>query len=107
MKNIFLLVFTVPRVKIRMSFCTNFDILLNNIKEKLPLCSIVTGDFNARCSRRWKNDITNLQGQELDSLTLSTGYNQITDKPTHVINNSMLPCTDLIFCIYQSVISDF
>ena len=31
------------------NFCTNFDILLNNINDELPLCSIVTGDFNARC----------------------------------------------------------
>ena len=47
-----------------MSFCTNFDILVNNINDELPLCSIVTGDFNAGCSRWWKNDITNLEGQE-------------------------------------------
>ena len=85
------------------NFCTNFDILLNNINDELPLCSIVTGDFNASCSRWWKNDITNLQGQELDSLTLSAGYNQIIDKPTHVINTSM-SCIDLIFCTNQSVI---
>ena len=38
------------------NFCTNFDILLSNINDKLPLCSIVTGDFDARW---WKNDITN------------------------------------------------
>ena len=87
------------------NFCTNFDILLNNINDELPLCSIVTGDFNARCSRWWKNDITNLQGQELDSLTLSAGYNQIIDKPTHAINTSM-SCIDLIFCTNQSVISN-
>ena len=87
------------------NFCTNFDILLNNINDELPLCSIVTGDFNARCSRWWKNDMTNLQGQELDSLTLSAGYNQIIDKPTHVINTSM-SCIDLIFCTNQSVISN-
>ena len=31
--------------------CTDFDILLNNINDELPLCSIATGDFNARCSR--------------------------------------------------------
>ena len=86
------------------NFCTNFDILLNNINDELPLSSIVTGDFNARCSRWWKNDMTNLQGQELDSLTLSAGYNQIIDKPTHVINTSM-SCIDLIFCTNQSVIS--
>ena len=48
---------------------------------------------------------TNLQGQELDSLTLSAGYNQVIDKPTHVINNSM-SCIDLIFCTNQIVISN-
>ena len=75
------------------SFCTNFDILLNKINDKLLLCSIVTGDFNARCSRWWKNDITNLK---VKSLLTSGGYNQIIDKPTHIINNSM-SCIDLYF----------
>ena len=87
------------------NFCTNFDILLNNINDELPLCLIVTGDFNACCSRWWENDTTNLQDQELDSLTLSAGYNPIIDKPTHVINPSM-PCIDIIFCTNQSVISN-
>ena len=85
------------------NFCTNFDILINNINDELPLCSIVTGDFNALCSRWWKNLITNLQGQELDSLALSAGSNQIIDKPTHLINTSMW-CIDLIFCTNKSVI---
>ena len=49
------------------------------VTEIRSLCSIVTGGFNARCSRWWKNDITNLQGQELDSLALSAGYNQVID----------------------------
>ena len=49
------------------------------VTEIRSLCSIVTDDFNARCSRWCKNDITNLQGQELDSLTLSAGYNQVID----------------------------
>ena len=87
------------------NFCTNFDILLNNINDELPLCSIVTGDFNACCSRWCKNDITKLQGPELDSLTLSSGYDQIIDKPNRVINNSM-SCIDLIFCTNQSAITN-
>ena len=33
------------------NFCTNFDILFNNINDELPLCSIVTGDFDAPCPR--------------------------------------------------------
>ena len=47
------------------NFCTNFDILLNNINYEITLCSIVTGDINTRCSMWCENDITNLQDQEL------------------------------------------
>ena len=65
----------------------------------------ITGDFNARCLKWWKNDITNLQGQEPDLVTLPAEYNQITDNPTHVINTSM-SCIHLIFCPNQSVISN-
>ena len=57
----------------------------------------MTGDFNARSSNRWKNDITNSVGQELDFLISSAGYSQIIDKATHIVNNSM-SCIDLIFC---------
>ena len=87
-------------------FCTKFDLLMSNINNEFPLCSIITGDFNVRCSRWWKNDITNSAGQEIDSLTSSVGYKQIIDKPTHVINNSM-SCIDLIFCTNQNVISNY
>ena len=82
------------------NFCANIDILLNSINDELPLCSLVTGHFNARCSRLWKDYVTNFQGQELDSHTLSAEYNQFIGKPTHVINNSM-SCIDLIFIKYK------
>ena len=68
---------------------------MSNINNEFPLSSIIASDFNARCSRWWKNDITNSTGQEIDSLTSSAGYKQIIDKHTHVINNSM-SCIDLI-----------
>ena len=69
-------------------FSTKFDLPLSNINHEFPLCSIVMGDFNACCLRWWQNDITNSAGQEIDSLTLSAGYKQIIDKPTHIVNNS-------------------
>ena len=91
------------------NFCTNYkgeyQILLNNINNELPLCSVATGDFNACCSRRWKNDTTNFQDQELDSLTSSARYNQIIDKSTHVTNNSM-SCIGLTFRTNQSGVSN-
>ena len=31
--------------------CTKFDLLLSNVNHEYPLFSIVTGDFNALCSR--------------------------------------------------------
>ena len=55
-------------------FHTKFDLLLSNINHEFPLCSVVIEDLNARRSRSWQNDITNSIGQEIDSLTLSTGY---------------------------------
>ena len=30
-------------------FCTKFDLLMSNINNEFPLCSVITGDFNARC----------------------------------------------------------
>ena len=76
-------------------FWVNFDLLLSNINEEIPICSIITGDFNARSSNWWKNYITNSVGQGLDSLTSSAGYSQIIDKPTHIVYNSM-SCIDHI-----------
>ena len=32
------------------NFCTNFDILFNQINDELPICSIVTGDFKGALS---------------------------------------------------------
>ena len=88
------------------NFRIKFDILLSQISYELPICSVVTGDFNARSSRWWRNDITNLAGKEIDFLTSSASYTQIIDKAAHVINKSK-SCIDLIFCTNQNVISKY
>ena len=79
------------------SFGVNFDLLLNTINDEFPICSILTGYFNARSPSWWKN--------EIDSLTSLAGYAQIIDKPTHVVNNSM-SCIDLIFCTNKNILSN-
>ena len=33
------------------NFCIKFDVLLSQTNDELPICSVVTGDFNARYSR--------------------------------------------------------
>ena len=54
------------------SFITFF--LLGNIIVELPIYSIVTGIFNARCSMYRDSNVTNLIGFEIDKLTSAAGY---------------------------------
>ena len=68
-------------------FCTNFDLLLSNINNLHPTCSIVLGDFNAKCSKWCSSDRNNTAGVELDNITMTSGYNQMIDKPTHFTKN--------------------
>ena len=77
-------------------FSANFDLLLSNINDLHLSCSIVLGDFNARCSKWCASDKNNFAGIELDNITTISGYNQMIDKPTHYINESS-SCIDLIF----------
>ena len=82
----------------------DIDTYLNDVNDEFTICSVVRGDFNARNSRWWKNNITNSAGLELDSLISSAGYTQVIDKPIHAVN-SLMSCIDLIFCTNQNVIS--
>ena len=77
-------------------FCTNFDLLLSNINNLYPTCSIVLGDFNAKCSKWCASVKRNTAGIELDNITMTSDYNQMIDKPTHYVNESST-CIDLIF----------
>ena len=76
--------------------CTNFDLHLSNINNIYPTCSIVLGDFNAKCSKWCSSDKNNTTGIELDNITMTSGYNQMIDKPTCYINESS-SCIDLVF----------
>ena len=43
-------------------FCANFDLLLCNISDLHPTCSVVLGDFNAKCSKWCASDKSNRTG---------------------------------------------
>ena len=88
------------------SFCTNLDTLMDHINNELPICSVITGDLNARCSKWCNKDISNSVGCESDTLTSSAGYKQIINKPTHIVNN-WSSCIDLIFCNNLNLLSNY
>ena len=101
MKNVFKLYLSFPSQNYDefQNFSAKFDTYFNDINDGFPICSVLTGDFNARNSPLWKNGIINSSGLELDSLTSSAVYRQISNKPTHAING-----IDLIFCTNLNVI---
>ena len=39
------------------TFLSNFQMLLNELNNRKPSLSVITGDFNSRCSSWWSNDI--------------------------------------------------
>ena len=78
------------------SFLLNFGQLLSNISTRKPTVSIITGDFNARSSSWWSDDINTSEGTNLYSLTSSNGFSQLINEPTHLQTNSS-SCIDLIF----------
>ena len=73
-----------------------FDLFLSNINNRHLTCSIVLGDFNAKCSKWCASDKNNTAGIKLDNITITSDYNQMTDKLTHYISESSW-CIALIF----------
>ena len=77
-------------------FLSNLENLLNDINERQPSLSVVTGDFNARSVSWWADDINTNEGTNLLSLMSSNGFSQLINEPTHIQSNSS-SCIDLIF----------
>ena len=60
---------------------------MNNINSFNTAISIITGDFNGKCSKWCSFNTSEYIGKELDTITLTAGYAQIIDKPTHFTNH--------------------
>ena len=58
-------------------FLTNFEHLLSDINVRKPSVSFILGDFNARLTSWWSNDIDFLEGTKIFSLSTSNGFHQI------------------------------
>ena len=50
-------------------FLSNLEKLFSDINKLKPSLSVVTGDFNARSSSWWSDDISTTEGTNLFSLT--------------------------------------
>ena len=77
-------------------FLFNLEKLINQIKQLKPSITIILGDFNARSSDWWPNDITSPEGTHINSLISVYGFDQLISDPTHALSASS-SCIDLTF----------
>ena len=75
------------------SFINNFEL---NYDSYNPFLTVVLGDFNAKLSLWYNNDISTYEGSKIDGVTSQFGLEQIIKEPTHIIGES-LSYIDLIF----------
>ena len=88
------------------SFCSELNLLLTNINNNQPACSILISDFNAKCSKWCSSDKNNIAGLKIDNITTTAGYSQLINKPTHFMNGTS-SCLDLIFSSNVSFIRNY
>ena len=88
-----------------MSYCQNLHLALSNVGDTSPFCLIVIGDFNPRCKNWWAGDVSSNAGKELDFLTSTAGYAQLTYKPTHFFSYGS-SCIDVIFCNKPQIVCE-
>ena len=67
--------------------------------------TVILGDFNARSSTWWPNDITNLNSNLIDSLMTTHGFKQLIFDTTHILPQSS-SCIDLIFTDQPNYVTD-
>ena len=72
---------------------------------KIPVHCVVLGDLNAISPAWWSEDVTTLHGTQIDSLTTTHGFKQITSDPTLILPQ-WSSCIDLIFTDQPSYLID-
>ena len=87
------------------SFLSGFEDMLSSVLFSKSQFTVILGDFNARSSSWWSNDITNLNGSLIDSLTTTHGFKQLISDATHILPQS-LSCINLIFTDHPNYVID-
>ena len=87
------------------TFADNFELTLDTIVNKNPFLIVALGDFNAKTTNWYKNDINSYEGLKIDTITSQFGLQQIINEPTYLTSNSS-SCIDLIFTSQPNLVMD-
>ena len=63
------------------------------------------GDFNAKSSNWYLNDVTSFEGSQIEFLASQFAMSQVINEPTYILDNSK-SCIDLIFTSQPNMIMD-
>ena len=87
------------------SSLSGFEDMLSSVLFSKSQFTVILGDFNARSSTWWSNEITNVNGTLIDPLTTTNGFKQYISDATHILSQST-SCIDLIFTDQPNYIID-
>ena len=87
------------------TFADNFELTLDTIVNKNPFLIVALGDFNAKTTNWYKNDINSYEGLKIDTITSQFGLQQIINEPTYLTSCSSL-CIDLIFTSQPNLVME-
>ena len=69
-------------------FTDNFDLTLDSLAESNSHLILVLGEFNIKSKNWYMNDKTTTEGAKIIFVTSQYGLQQITNEPTHLLENS-------------------
>ena len=78
------------------TFADNFDSTLGSIINKNSFLIVALGDFNAKTTNWYKNDINSYEGLKIDTITSQFGLQQIINEATYLTSKNS-SSIDLIF----------
>ena len=88
------------------TFADNFELTLDTIVNKNSFLIVALGDFNAKTTNWYKNDINSYEGLKIDTITSQFGIQQLINKLTHLTANSS-SCIDLIFTSQPNLVMEY
>ena len=84
-------------------FKSNLEMNLDALSTNNPFLTVMIGDFDAKSSNWYLNDITSFEGSQIEFLASQFAMSQVINEPTHILDNSK-SCIDLIFTSQPNMI---
>ena len=87
------------------TFADNFELTLDTIIKKNQFLIVALGDFNAKTTNWYKNDINSYESLKIDTITSQFRLQQLINELTHLTTNSS-SCIDPIFTSQPNLVME-